>query len=71
MSLKSTFSFFTKLLSLFLVISLFSCEEDELDFSEPRAEETQATEAMENFRRKVENSYTIANMQMALDSIMY
>lgn len=68
---KSTFSFFAKFLSLVLVISLFSCEKDELDFSEPHAEEIQATETMENFRRKVENPYTIANMQMALDSIRY
>jgi len=59
------------LLPLFIVISLFSCEKDEIDFSEPLAKEPQASQALENFRRKVENPYTIANMQMALDSIMY
>jgi hypothetical protein len=52
---------------LFLLI--YSCEKDELDFIDSSAEEIQNEENFSNFRRKVENPYTISNMQMALDSI--
>ena len=65
------FSNFIKLFTLFSVfLLLYSCEKDELDFSEPVADEAQTKDNnFTNFRRKVKNPYTISNMQMALDSI--
>jgi hypothetical protein len=70
MKLISTFSLFIRLLSLVLGISLLSCEKDELDFSEEsKMEEANINDISNNFRRKIENPYTIPNMQMALDSI--
>ena len=68
---KSRFSFFVKFLPLVLVTLILSCEKDDLDFSEPVAVEIQPSDDMEIFRRKVENPYTITNMQMAIDSIMF
>ncbi|SHF55779.1 hypothetical protein SAMN05444483_101584 [Salegentibacter echinorum] len=59
-----------KLFTFCLVfLLLYSCEKDELDFIDPSAEEIQNEENFSNFRRKVENPYTISNMQTALDSI--
>jgi hypothetical protein len=59
-----------KLFTFCLVfLLLYSCEKDEFDFIDPSAEEIQNEENFSNFRRKVENPYTVSNMQMALDSI--
>ncbi|MDT0642187.1 hypothetical protein RM553_05010 [Zunongwangia sp. F363] len=63
-------SIFSRLLSLAMIISLFSCEKDELDLNESVTQEDNRNDISNNFRRKVENPYTISNMQMALDSII-
>lgn len=57
-----------RLLSLFLILSLFSCEKDELEFNDSKHVPEQSSE-MDNYRRKIENPYTISNMQMALDHL--
>jgi len=72
-NVKQNFHFpiFARVLLFTVVISLFSCEKDELDFSTPDMEQAKMSNSSTDFRRKIENPYTVQNMQMALDSVIH